>query len=122
MIARLPRLFDMIYFLFRSIKRSFMTKEELMHKVISSHLEITDRSTFGLQFSEACNPFEINLSFFLNLYVSLLMQVKLNRNSYYCKNWLLNGFMKNHHLEELSSYCKLPFSFSDHFFLFCPQK
>ncbi|PHU29351.1 hypothetical protein BC332_01444 [Capsicum chinense] len=44
MIARLPRLFDMIYFLFRSIKRSFMTKEELMHKVISSHLEITDKS------------------------------------------------------------------------------
>ncbi|KAM3264618.1 hypothetical protein P3L10_001612 [Capsicum annuum] len=44
MIARLPRLFDMIYFLFRSIKRSFMTKEELMHKVISGHLEITDRS------------------------------------------------------------------------------
>lgn len=44
MIACLPRLFDMIYFLFQSIKRSVMTKEELMHRVISSHLEITDKS------------------------------------------------------------------------------
>ncbi|WMV06828.1 hypothetical protein MTR67_000213 [Solanum verrucosum] len=44
MIACLPHLFDMIYFLFQSIKRSVMTKEELMHRVISSHLEITDKS------------------------------------------------------------------------------
>ncbi|KAK4380718.1 hypothetical protein RND71_002580 [Anisodus tanguticus] len=44
MIACLPRLFDMIYFLFQSIKRSVMTKEELMHRVISSHLQITDKS------------------------------------------------------------------------------
>ncbi|MCD7459840.1 hypothetical protein HAX54_042111 [Datura stramonium] len=44
MIACLPRLFDMIYFLFQSIKHSVMTKEELMHRVISSRLEITDKS------------------------------------------------------------------------------
>lgn len=47
MIACLPHLFDMIYFLFQSIKRSVMTKEELMHRVISSHLEITDKSKPG---------------------------------------------------------------------------
>ncbi|KAJ8565168.1 hypothetical protein K7X08_007744 [Anisodus acutangulus] len=44
MIACLHRLFDMIYFLFQSIKRSVMTKEEFMHRVISSHLQITDKS------------------------------------------------------------------------------
>ncbi|XP_016482273.1 CDT1-like protein a, chloroplastic [Nicotiana tabacum] len=43
MILSLPKFFDMIYFLFQSIKRSVITKEELMHKVLSSHLEITDR-------------------------------------------------------------------------------
>ncbi|OIT06911.1 PREDICTED: CDT1-like protein a, chloroplastic [Nicotiana attenuata] len=43
MISSLPKFFDMIYFLFQSIKRSVITKEELMHKVLSSHLEITDR-------------------------------------------------------------------------------
>lgn len=47
MIACLPRLFDMIYFLFQSIKRSVMTKEELMQRVISSHLEIKNRSKSG---------------------------------------------------------------------------
>ncbi|KAK4371684.1 hypothetical protein RND71_007068 [Anisodus tanguticus] len=44
MIACLHRLFDMIYFLFQSIKHSVMTKEEFMHRVISSHLQITDKS------------------------------------------------------------------------------
>ncbi|XP_016489512.2 CDT1-like protein a, chloroplastic [Nicotiana tabacum] len=42
-ISSLPKFFDMIYFLFQSIKRSVITKEELMHKILSSHLEITDR-------------------------------------------------------------------------------
>jgi len=94
---------------------SVMTKEELMHRVISSHLEITDKSKPNWQFSEACSPFEIHWSFFLNLDVSL-MQVKLNNNSYYCKNWLSNGFMRNQHLMELFSYCMLPFSNSNHLF------
>lgn len=44
MIASLPKLFNMIHFLFQSIKRSVITKEELIHKIISSHLQITDRS------------------------------------------------------------------------------
>lgn len=43
------------------------------------------------------------------------MQVKLN-NSYCCKNWLSNGFMRNQHLMELFSYCKLPFWNSNHLF------
>ncbi|KAJ8552980.1 hypothetical protein K7X08_020373 [Anisodus acutangulus] len=43
MITSLPKFFDMIYFLFHSIKRSVITKEELMHKVISSHLDIADK-------------------------------------------------------------------------------
>ena len=44
MIASLPKLFNMIHFLFQSIKRSVITKEELIHKIISSHLQIADRS------------------------------------------------------------------------------
>lgn len=47
MISSLPKFFDMIYFLFQSIKRSVITKEEIMHKVLSSHLEIADRSKSG---------------------------------------------------------------------------
>ncbi|XP_009782954.1 CDT1-like protein a, chloroplastic [Nicotiana sylvestris] len=43
MIACLPRLFDMIYFLFQSIKRSVMTKEELMHRLISKQMELADK-------------------------------------------------------------------------------
>jgi hypothetical protein len=44
MIASLPKLFNMIHFLFQSIKRSVITKEELMHKIIASHCDIVDRS------------------------------------------------------------------------------
>ncbi|KAJ9564988.1 hypothetical protein OSB04_000954 [Centaurea solstitialis] len=43
MIAGLPRLFDILLFFFQSIKRSVITKEELVHRIISSHLEIVDR-------------------------------------------------------------------------------
>ncbi|CAL5432733.1 unnamed protein product [Camellia sinensis] len=43
MIASLPKLFDMILFLFQSIKRSVITKEELMHRIVCSHLDIVDR-------------------------------------------------------------------------------
>lgn len=44
MLASLPKLFDMIYFLFQSIRRSVITKEELVHKIVSSQLDIIDRS------------------------------------------------------------------------------
>lgn len=44
MIACLPKLFNMIHFLFQSINRSVITKEELMHKIISSHMDVVDRS------------------------------------------------------------------------------
>ncbi|KAK9990795.1 hypothetical protein SO802_025780 [Lithocarpus litseifolius] len=43
MIASLPKLFDMIHFLFQSIKQSVITKEELVHKIIASHCDIVDR-------------------------------------------------------------------------------
>ncbi|KAH7517359.1 hypothetical protein FEM48_Zijuj09G0055300 [Ziziphus jujuba var. spinosa] len=43
MIACLPKLFNMIHFLFQSISRSVITKEELLHKIISSHSDIVDR-------------------------------------------------------------------------------
>ncbi|KAM7521693.1 hypothetical protein LguiA_011595 [Lonicera macranthoides] len=43
MIAGLPKLFDRLHFLFQSIKRSVITKEELMHRIITSHLDIIDR-------------------------------------------------------------------------------
>ena len=44
MIACLPKLFNMIHFLFQSIKRSVITKEELVHKIIAGHCDIADRS------------------------------------------------------------------------------
>ncbi|KAE8676230.1 CDT1-like protein b [Hibiscus syriacus] len=43
MIACLPKLFNMIHYLFQSIKRSVITKEELMHKLIAGHCDIADR-------------------------------------------------------------------------------
>ncbi|KAK4571206.1 hypothetical protein RGQ29_029859 [Quercus rubra] len=43
MIASLPKLFNMIHFLFQSIKQSVITKEELIHKIIASHCDIVDR-------------------------------------------------------------------------------
>ncbi|XVF21610.1 hypothetical protein REPUB_Repub12eG0104900 [Reevesia pubescens] len=43
MIACLPKLFNMMLYLFQSIKRSVITKEELMHKIVASHCDIVDR-------------------------------------------------------------------------------
>eukprot|EP01018_Ginkgo_biloba_P011733 Gb_04601 [translate_table: standard] len=43
MIACLPRLFYMIRDLFRTSKRSVITHQELVYKIISSHTEVTDR-------------------------------------------------------------------------------
>ncbi|KAE9460666.1 hypothetical protein C3L33_07459, partial [Rhododendron williamsianum] len=43
MIASLPKLFDMIRFLFQSIKHSVVTKEEFMHRIVANHLDIVDR-------------------------------------------------------------------------------
>lgn len=43
-IASLPEVFNMIHFLFLSIKQSVITKQELIHKIIASHCNIVDRS------------------------------------------------------------------------------
>ncbi|GFP96827.1 cdt1-like protein a chloroplastic [Phtheirospermum japonicum] len=43
MIAGLPKRFDMIYYLFQSIKRSVVTKEELIQKIIFGDLKVSDR-------------------------------------------------------------------------------
>ncbi|GMI66451.1 ARABIDOPSIS HOMOLOG OF YEAST CDT1, homolog of yeast CDT1 A, ARABIDOPSIS HOMOLOG OF YEAST CDT1 A [Hibiscus trionum] len=43
MIACLPKLFNMIHYFFQSIKRTVITKEELMHKLIAGHCDISDR-------------------------------------------------------------------------------
>ena len=43
LIACLPKLFNMMHYLFQSIKRSVITKEELMHKIIAGHCDIVDR-------------------------------------------------------------------------------
>ncbi|KNA14551.1 hypothetical protein SOVF_106550 [Spinacia oleracea] len=44
LIASVPKLFDMILLLFKSINRSVITKEELIYKLLSGHLEIVDRA------------------------------------------------------------------------------
>ncbi|CAI9781107.1 unnamed protein product [Fraxinus pennsylvanica] len=43
MIVSLPKFFDTVYFFFQSIKRSVITKEELMHKIIAGHIAVVDR-------------------------------------------------------------------------------
>ncbi|OMO78464.1 hypothetical protein CCACVL1_14372 [Corchorus capsularis] len=43
MIACLPKLFNTIHYLFQSIRRSVITKEELVHKIIAGHCDIIDR-------------------------------------------------------------------------------
>ncbi|KAA3459339.1 CDT1-like protein a, chloroplastic [Gossypium australe] len=43
MIACLPKLFSMIHYLFWSLNRSVITKEELTHKIIAGHCDIADR-------------------------------------------------------------------------------
>ncbi|XP_061366952.1 CDT1-like protein b [Gastrolobium bilobum] len=43
MIARLPKLFNMIHLLFHSINHSVITKEELVSKIISGHCDIVGR-------------------------------------------------------------------------------
>lgn len=40
----LPKLVDLIHRLFHSTKRTVITKEELLHKIIVSQIDITDRS------------------------------------------------------------------------------
>lgn len=44
LMAGVPKLFDMISLLFQSIKRSVITKEELIYKLLTGHLDIVDRS------------------------------------------------------------------------------
>ncbi|PON62608.1 DNA replication factor [Parasponia andersonii] len=51
MIACLPKLFNMIHFLFQSINRSVITKEELVHKIISSNADIVDKREVEEQLS-----------------------------------------------------------------------
>ncbi|KAK9945125.1 hypothetical protein M0R45_010655 [Rubus argutus] len=43
MITNLPKLFNMIHFLVQSMNRSFITKEELVHKIIWNHCDMIDR-------------------------------------------------------------------------------
>ncbi|XP_073144445.1 CDT1-like protein a, chloroplastic [Henckelia pumila] len=43
MIAGLPKLFNMIYFLFQSIRRSVLTQEELIQKIIAGNMDVVDR-------------------------------------------------------------------------------
>ncbi|XP_062080522.1 CDT1-like protein b [Humulus lupulus] len=51
MIASLPKLFNMIHFLFQSINRSVITKEELIYKIISSHFDVVDKREVDEQLS-----------------------------------------------------------------------
>lgn len=44
MIGCLPKLFNMIRDIFRLSKRSVLTSQELVHKIISNHTDVTDRS------------------------------------------------------------------------------
>ncbi|KAK3026180.1 hypothetical protein RJ639_040567 [Escallonia herrerae] len=43
MIVSLPKFFDMLHFFLHSINRSIVTKEELVHKLVASNLDIVDR-------------------------------------------------------------------------------
>ncbi|KAK9145087.1 hypothetical protein Sjap_004990 [Stephania japonica] len=50
MIASLPKLFNMIHLIFQSTNRCVLTKEELIHKTITSHCDIVDRNEIEEQF------------------------------------------------------------------------
>ncbi|XP_062101860.1 CDT1-like protein a, chloroplastic [Humulus lupulus] len=50
-IASLPKLFNTIHFLFQSIDRSVIIKEDVMHKIISNHSNIVDRREVEEQLS-----------------------------------------------------------------------
>lgn len=43
LMAGVPKLFDMIYLLFQSIGRSVITKEELIYKLVTGHMDVIDR-------------------------------------------------------------------------------
>ncbi|XP_010696152.2 CDT1-like protein a, chloroplastic [Beta vulgaris subsp. vulgaris] len=43
LMAEVPKLYDMIVLLFQSMRRSVVTKEELIYKLITVHLDIVDR-------------------------------------------------------------------------------
>ncbi|KAG0490052.1 hypothetical protein HPP92_006915 [Vanilla planifolia] len=43
MIACLPKLFDSIILIFQTGNRSVITKQELVHKILSSHISLVDR-------------------------------------------------------------------------------
>lgn len=44
MIASLPKLFDSILLIFQSGDRSVITKQELVHKILSCNCSVVDRS------------------------------------------------------------------------------
>lgn len=44
MIGYFPKLFNMICYIFRSSKRSVLTLQELVHKILSNHTNVTNRS------------------------------------------------------------------------------
>ncbi|KAM1346046.1 hypothetical protein PS2_035117 [Malus domestica] len=67
MISGLPKLFDMIHFLFQSMKRSAITKEELVHKLIWNNLDFTDT-----------NEVEEQLSLLLDLVPEWISEEKLD--------------------------------------------
>ncbi|KAK9126774.1 hypothetical protein Scep_015620 [Stephania cephalantha] len=50
MISCLPKLFNMIHLIFQSANRCVLTKEELIHKTITSHYDIVDRYEIEEQF------------------------------------------------------------------------
>lgn len=47
LIASLPTIFDMILLIFQSWKRSVMTKQDLIHKLVSSHCKIVDQGIYA---------------------------------------------------------------------------
>ncbi|KAM1044234.1 hypothetical protein ACFX2A_036199 [Malus domestica] len=67
MISGLPKLFDMIHFLCQSMKRSAITKEELVHKLIWNNLDFTDT-----------NEVEEQLSLLLDLVPEWISEEKLD--------------------------------------------
>jgi len=45
-LTALPQLFNMMHFLFKSTKRSVMTREELIYQIIKSRFDMIDRRKF----------------------------------------------------------------------------
>ena len=71
MVACLPKLFNVIHYLIQSIRRWVITREELVHKIIAGHSDITDRSKPLHSASQYIFPYKVFSKMSLTIFATL---------------------------------------------------